>query len=196
MTTPASPSAGTPARVTIYTSSDCHWCGKAKDYLTQRGVGYTEKDVEADEAVASEAIALSGQRGTPVITVGSRVIVGFQRRLLDQALDLGAMDARREAAAPIAQDTLGELIASKRITPTPAQAAQAAAFRVQVDASALCGYLGQALDYFPGNCDDTFRHTRAFLAAGPHAADVDPLLDRLRSAGVPCDCAYAINMCR
>ena len=55
-------------KVVIYTSSDCHWCEKAKTYLKQRGVPFSVKDVEVDEAAGREAISLSGQRGTPVIT--------------------------------------------------------------------------------------------------------------------------------
>src|SRR5947209_4936568 len=84
---------GTEPRVTIYTSNDCHWCGKAKQYLAQRGVAYREINVEEDDAAGATAMQLSGQRGTPVITVGTQVIVGFQRRALDAALALGALDA-------------------------------------------------------------------------------------------------------
>jgi glutaredoxin 3 len=183
--------------VTIYTSSDCHWCGKAKQYMTQRGVAYVEKDVEADEAIAREAIELSGQRGTPIITVGTQVIVGFQRRALDQALGLGAADARLEAGLPPAQDTVRDLIAARRVTLTAEQEAVAAQFRALVDTSALCGYVGQQLDYFPLNCDDTFRHVHAFLTTHPvTGTDVESLLGMLRTLNLNCDCAYAINLCR
>src|SRR6478672_8139301 len=98
--------------VVIYTSDDCHWCGKAKQYLTTRGVAYTEKNVEQDAAAAADAQRLSGQRGTPVITVGERVIVGFQRRALDTLLALGALDARTEASLPPAQDALAATLAA------------------------------------------------------------------------------------
>jgi glutaredoxin 3 len=46
--------------VTIYTASDCPWCGKAKQYLARRGVPFTEIDVETDEAAAHEVIARTG----------------------------------------------------------------------------------------------------------------------------------------
>jgi len=83
--------------VVIYTSSDCRWCDVAKEYMTKRGVSYISKDVEADEATGAEAMKLSGQRKTPVITVGSTVIVGFQRRQLDAALGLTPPDPDSEA---------------------------------------------------------------------------------------------------
>ena len=72
--------------VTIYTSNDCHWCVKAKEYMAEREVPYIEKNVELDQATATEALNLAGQRQTPVLVVGSQVIVGFQRRELDALL--------------------------------------------------------------------------------------------------------------
>ncbi len=72
--------------VVIYTSNDCVWCGRAKEYMMQHGVGYTEKNVEEDEAFATEAITLAGQRGTPIIVVGGQVVRGFQQRELDALL--------------------------------------------------------------------------------------------------------------
>src|SRR6266496_6426772 len=70
-------------QVTVYTGDNCHWCERAKQYLTQRGVPFIEKNVENDEELQREVMNLSGQRHVPVITVGSRTIVGFQRRELE-----------------------------------------------------------------------------------------------------------------
>jgi glutaredoxin len=71
----------------VYTGDNCVWCDRAKEYLTQRGVPYTEKNIEFDEEAQQKVGALSGQRHVPVITVGSQVILGFQRRELAQILD-------------------------------------------------------------------------------------------------------------
>ena len=75
-------------QVTIYTSNDCHWCEVAKRHFAQHGVSYIEKNVEHDDAAGAEAMQLSGQRRTPVIVVGSQVIVGFQRRELERGLSM------------------------------------------------------------------------------------------------------------
>ena len=183
-------------QVTIYTGNDCHWCAKAKQYLTRRGVAYTEKNVEADEAAAQEALRLAGRRGVPVIVVGAQVIAGFQRRELDAALALGAPDAATEAALPPAQDTLVAAAAAGRLAWTPEQQATAAAFAQLVDPAALCGYLGPALDYSPANCDHTFRHVSAYLTAQPPAAaDVAAALGMLRALDVQCDCGVVFNIC-
>jgi glutaredoxin-like YruB-family protein len=182
--------------VTIYTGDDCHWCGKAKQYLTQRGVPYIERNVEADEAAAAEAIRLSGHPGVPVIAVGERVIVGFQRGELDAVLHLGTPDAATEATLPPAQDTTAAAAAAARLAWTPEQELTAARFRQQVDAEALCGAVGQGLEYSLAACDHTFRYVGAFLSAHPPAAgDPAAILALLRSLGVECDCGYAINIC-
>lgn len=58
----------------------------AKEFLSQRGVPFVEKDVSRDPTAAQEMVRRSGQRGVPVIVVGDQVIVGFNRPLLEEAL--------------------------------------------------------------------------------------------------------------
>lgn len=61
----------------------------AKAYLSERGVVFTDIDVATDAAKAEEMITKSGQMGVPVIDVGGRIIIGFDRVQLDAALDAG-----------------------------------------------------------------------------------------------------------
>jgi glutaredoxin 3 len=75
--------------VILYTSYDCVWCVKAKQYLAEHGVPYTEKNVEDDEAIAREALSLAGRKGVPVIAIGSGVVVGFRQQELNALLGLG-----------------------------------------------------------------------------------------------------------
>lgn len=82
--------------VTIYTSSDCRWCGVVKDHLTQLGVPYSEKSVEQDETAAAEALGYAGRRQTPVTVIGSQVVVGYQKSRIDELLGIstpGSMGA-------------------------------------------------------------------------------------------------------
>ncbi len=183
-------------QVTIYTGDGCHWCVKAKQYLAQRGVPYLERNVEADAAAAADAIRLSGRQGVPVIVVGEQVIAGFQRQALDAALHLAAPDAVTEARLPQAQDATAAALAAARIAWTPDQEATAARLARLVDVPALCGYLGQQLDYSPANCDHTLQHVTGFLAAQP-PAETDPgaVLALLQLLGVSCDCGFASNIC-
>ncbi len=72
--------------VTVYTTPTCPWCNRAKEFLTQRGVPFAERDVAADARAAEEMVRLSGQSGVPVITVGADVVVGFDRPRLERLL--------------------------------------------------------------------------------------------------------------
>ena len=56
-----------------------------KEYLSQKGVEYTERDVTADEQ-AMEELSELGYMTTPVIKVDGEVIVGFNRKRLEELL--------------------------------------------------------------------------------------------------------------
>mgnify|MGYP001564602272 CR=1 FL=1 len=72
--------------ITIYSTPTCPYCKLAKRYLTEKGVPFTDVDVSADAAKAEEMIQKSGQMGVPVIDVGGRIIIGFDRTQLEAAL--------------------------------------------------------------------------------------------------------------
>ena len=74
------------SKVTIYTTPWCGFCKTAKNYMTDNGVQFEEKNVEQDQEAAIEAVKKSNQMGVPVIDVNGTIIVGFNKTLLDQAL--------------------------------------------------------------------------------------------------------------
>jgi glutaredoxin len=77
--------------VTLYSTTWCGYCKKARRWLASNGIPYIEKDVEKDPAGASEFRELTGGRGgVPVITVGQDVIRGFSERRLEQAIKRAA----------------------------------------------------------------------------------------------------------
>ncbi len=72
--------------VTIYSTQSCVYCNAAKKFFSEKGVSYTEHDVGSDLARREEMIKKSGQMGVPVITIGSRVVIGFNKPLLEEVL--------------------------------------------------------------------------------------------------------------
>ena len=70
--------------VTVYTTSTCPWCVRAKEYLKQKNVPFQEKNIEFDRAGAQEMMQRTGQMGVPVIIDGDDVIIGFDRARLDK----------------------------------------------------------------------------------------------------------------
>ena len=74
--------------VKIYSTPTCVFCRMAKDFFKEHGVKFTEVDVAADEAAAQEMIDKTGQMVVPVIEVGEKVIIGFDKPRLKQLLGI------------------------------------------------------------------------------------------------------------
>ncbi len=74
--------------VKVYSTPNCPWCVRAKAYLQENGIPFTEVDVSRDVAAAREMVKISGQMGVPVITINGNVIVGFDKERIDELLGL------------------------------------------------------------------------------------------------------------
>lgn len=72
--------------IIIYSADWCAFCHAAKDYFKQKGVEFTEKNVETDPSAGKEAVEKSNQMGIPVIDIDGTIIVGFDRPKIDAAL--------------------------------------------------------------------------------------------------------------
>jgi glutaredoxin-like YruB-family protein len=69
-----------------YSASTCSWCRRAKRYFKERGVPFKEINIERDAAAARDIVRKTGQMGVPVIKIGSRWIVGFDKEQIDKEL--------------------------------------------------------------------------------------------------------------
>ena len=76
--------------VTIYSTPTCHFCHMTKDFLKEKGIGYTDFNVASDLEKRREMVEKSGQMGVPVIFVGSEMIIGFDKERLVSALGITA----------------------------------------------------------------------------------------------------------
>ena len=61
----------------LYVKTWCPWCVAAKKTLEERGLTYTEIDVEASREAYDEMIRISGQRLTPTLEVDGNVLPDF-----------------------------------------------------------------------------------------------------------------------
>ena len=61
------------------------FCGKVKEYLSQKQIHFDEKDITKDPSAISE-LQKVGFMTTPVTVVEDKVIVGFDVPILDEAL--------------------------------------------------------------------------------------------------------------
>ncbi len=76
--------------VTIYSTPTCHFCQMTKDFLKEKGIGYTDYDVQHDLEKRQEMITKSGQMGVPVIFIGDEMIVGFDKEKIASTLGVSA----------------------------------------------------------------------------------------------------------
>ena len=73
-------------KVVIYSTPTCPYCKRAKEYLSRKGISYTDIDVAQDREKAKEMTQKSGQMSVPVIIIDDEIVVGFNQVLLDKLL--------------------------------------------------------------------------------------------------------------
>jgi glutaredoxin len=71
--------------VVMYVMPGCGYCEAARQHLRARGVAWTERDIEAD-AGASDEFDAYGARGTPLILVDGKRVLGFDPERIDALL--------------------------------------------------------------------------------------------------------------
>ena len=72
--------------VKVYSVAWCAPCNKLKKYLDQKGIQYEVVTVADEKEARDEVLKVSGQRSVPVLTVNDKVIVGFEKTQIDEAL--------------------------------------------------------------------------------------------------------------
>jgi len=72
--------------IIVYSTQTCPYCHIAKEYLKSKGFEFQEIDVSKDKAKAEEMIKKSGQMGVPVLEINGKIIIGFDRKAIDEAL--------------------------------------------------------------------------------------------------------------
>lgn len=74
------------ADVTIYSTNSCPHCVAAKEYFNEKGISFTEKNVQTDVAARKELMKM-GHMGVPVIFIDGEEVVGFDRERIDQLIN-------------------------------------------------------------------------------------------------------------
>jgi glutaredoxin 3 len=82
--------------VIVYSTPTCPYCSRAKEYLKSKGVKFEDYNVAADQARADEMITKSGQSGVPVLEINHRIIIGFDKNLINDALSRRAPMKRED----------------------------------------------------------------------------------------------------
>ena len=87
------------AGVVMYTTSWCPYCARARKLFEDKGVQYTEVDVDAVDGARAEMQQRSGRTSVPQILVGDRHLGGYDdTSALDRKGELDPLLAAARAA--------------------------------------------------------------------------------------------------
>lgn len=75
-------------RVIIFTTPTCSYCNMAKQYFRRNKIRFRDVDVSQDPVAARDLMRRTGQMGVPVIDIGGKLIVGFDKPKINDMLDI------------------------------------------------------------------------------------------------------------
>jgi len=74
--------------IKVYSTPGCPWCNVAKDFFKSHNLDFEDVDVSLDEKAAQEMIKKSGQMGVPVIAIDDKIVIGFNKPVLEEILGI------------------------------------------------------------------------------------------------------------
>ncbi|MCZ7679321.1 MAG: glutaredoxin family protein [Sandaracinaceae bacterium] len=77
-------------RITMYSTSWCGYCRRARAYMDAEGIAYVEHDVEADARAAQRLRSLNPRGSVPTFEIDGETRIGFSPRNLEIAIDEAA----------------------------------------------------------------------------------------------------------
>jgi len=78
----------TQPKVVIFTTPTCSYCNIAKRYFKEKNIKFTDVDVSRDQRASADMQRKTGQTGVPVIMIGNRPIVGFDKPKINSILNI------------------------------------------------------------------------------------------------------------
>lgn len=75
-------------KVTVYSTPTCPFCVRAKQFLKENSIRFEDIDVSENQEKAQEMIKCSGQMGVPVLDIDGKIIVGFDKEKIKEALGI------------------------------------------------------------------------------------------------------------
>ncbi|OGT74971.1 MAG: hypothetical protein A2W76_00385 [Gammaproteobacteria bacterium RIFCSPLOWO2_12_47_11] len=71
----------------LYSVPECDACQEIREFLTFRGISYTDKNVSDDIELQNELKEVAGELKVPVLVVGEKTIKGYNRTDILKALE-------------------------------------------------------------------------------------------------------------
>lgn len=71
----------------IYTSPTCPWSKDCIEYFTKNSIEFEERDLSEESSWRIESVTKSGQLTTPLLDINGTIIVGFDEKQIQAALN-------------------------------------------------------------------------------------------------------------
>lgn len=78
----------TEQQVKVYSTPSCPYCVTLKKFLENNDVDFEEVNVAENQQALQEMKEKTGQMGVPVLEIGNKVIVGFDKEEIRKLLDI------------------------------------------------------------------------------------------------------------
>lgn len=80
-------------KVIIYSTDWCAFCKQTEKYLDSKNVAWVDYDIEKDAVANDEMLKKIGGnfRGVPVIDIDGEIILGFDRKKINSALEKSSL---------------------------------------------------------------------------------------------------------
>ncbi|HSW57691.1 MAG TPA: glutaredoxin family protein [Dehalococcoidales bacterium] len=74
--------------VKVYSTPNCPWCRRTKQFLENNNIKYQDMNVAEDKAARNEMIEVTHQLSVPAITIDGQIIIGFKENELKEKLGI------------------------------------------------------------------------------------------------------------
>jgi glutaredoxin 3 len=73
-------------KIKVYSTETCPYCVMVKEFLKDKKLEFEDIDVNSDKDKAQEMVEKSGQMGVPVVDIGGKIIIGFDKPKIEETL--------------------------------------------------------------------------------------------------------------
>jgi glutaredoxin len=74
------------SKVIVFTQQNCQPCSWVKNFLSQRGVEFEERSIDAGFSIVRELTQKYKSQSTPTVVIGDEVLIGYNPERLAQLL--------------------------------------------------------------------------------------------------------------
>ena len=76
------------AKVRVFSTPTCAYCVTLKEYFKKHNIDFEDIDVSQNKEALDEMIEKSNQMAVPVVDIGGKIIIGFDKEKISQLLNI------------------------------------------------------------------------------------------------------------